>query len=226
MSSDSRSVVLERIRKSIGRTPEELARARARVAERLASMEPNLVPARGQGDDEHRIHLFTTMATGVQAEVQRLRHWHDIPSATTAWLRLHNLPQKLVMANDARLLQAGWDHQPLLRTHTGTAENEDTTGLTVAESGVAETGTLCLASSPEHPTLLAFLPENSIVAVPSSRILASYEDALRLYSEEHDSPPRSINFITGPSRTGDIGQKLELGAHGPKRLLILLVDGD
>ena len=36
--------------------------------------------------------------------------------------------------------------------------------------------------------------------------------------------PRAINFITGPSRTGDIEQRIELGAHGPRRLHIILVD--
>ena len=36
--------------------------------------------------------------------------------------------------------------------------------------------------------------------------------------------PRTINFITGPSRTGDIEQRIELGAHGPRRCHIILVD--
>jgi L-lactate dehydrogenase complex protein LldG len=35
--------------------------------------------------------------------------------------------------------------------------------------------------------------------------------------------PRTVNFITGPSRSADIGQKLQLGAHGPRRLHIILV---
>ncbi|MCB2012747.1 MAG: LUD domain-containing protein [Geminicoccaceae bacterium] len=220
----SRETILRRIREQIGRSPDEDARARERVHAHLASLEPNIVPARGQGDDEHRQRVFTERAQSVQAEVQRVRSWGDIPPAVSAWLRLHNLPQKLVMAPDARLGEAGWNSQPLLRVRSGAAEDEDVNGLTIAESGVAETGTLCLASAPERPTLLAWLPENSIIALPSSRIVPAYEDALRLYSEEHESPPRSINFITGPSRTGDIGQKLELGAHGPRRLLILIID--
>ena len=36
--------------------------------------------------------------------------------------------------------------------------------------------------------------------------------------------PRTVNFITGPSRTGDIEQRIELGAHGPRRLHIVVVD--
>ena len=39
-----------------------------------------------------------------------------------------------------------------------------------------------------------------------------------------DGPPRSVNLVTGPSRTADIAGKLELGAHGPRRLLVLVLD--
>ncbi len=46
----------------------------------------------------------------------------------------------------------------------------------------------------------------------------------RLLREERGALPRSINLITGPSRSGDIEQTIQLGAHGPKRLLVLLVD--
>jgi L-lactate dehydrogenase complex protein LldG len=59
--------------------------------------------------------------------------------------------------------------------------------------------------------------------LPAERVLRAYEDGLRL-AREQQALPRSINFITGPSRSGDIEQTLQLGAHGPKRLLILLLD--
>jgi L-lactate dehydrogenase complex protein LldG len=54
-------------------------------------------------------------------------------------------------------------------------------------------------------------------------VVAAYEDGWdRL--REGGGMPRAINFITGPSRTGDIEQRIELGAHGPRRLHIILVD--
>ena len=226
MSGSARQAILGRIRASIARTPEEDARADARVAARLASLEQNIVPARSRGNLEYRVALFMQMAESVQTEVQRLERWSDVASVTSGYLRTKNLPQKLVMAPDSALDRAGWDHQPLLRTHKGTAKESDPVGLTIADAGVAETGTLLLASSAERPTLLAFLPETSIIVLPTRHVVGSYEDALALYSDGQDAPPRSINFITGPSRTGDIGQKLELGAHGPKNLLVLLVDED
>jgi L-lactate dehydrogenase complex protein LldG len=82
-----------------------------------------------------------------------------------------------------------------------------------------------LASSPERPTLLTQLPETSIVLVPRDRIEGAYEQAWDRIRVLPGGVPRSVNFITGPSRTADVAQKLELGAHGPKRLLILVVDG-
>ena len=224
VSATTREIVLGRIRTAIGRTADEDERARERVAARLRSAEANLIPERGKGDDEHRVTVFAEKAQAVQASVERLSHWRDIAGAVTAYLRRLNLPQKLVIAPDPLLDGAGFDGQPLLRTRPGTAADDDAVGLTIAEAGVAETGTLLLASSATRPTLLAFLPETSIVVLEASRVVASYEEALELYSRDADAPPRSLNFITGPSRTGDIGQKLELGAHGPKRLLILLVD--
>jgi L-lactate dehydrogenase complex protein LldG len=55
-------------------------------------------------------------------------------------------------------------------------------------------------------------------------VLRAYEDGLRLLRQERGELPRSINLVTGPSRSGDIEQTIQLGAHGPKRLLVLLVD--
>ncbi len=81
-----------------------------------------------------------------------------------------------------------------------------------------------LVSSPELPTLLAFLPETSIVLLPAAWIDAAYEESWQRLREVLGQPPRSVSFITGPSRTGDIAQKIELGAHGPRRLLVLVVD--
>jgi L-lactate dehydrogenase complex protein LldG len=84
---------------------------------------------------------------------------------------------------------------------------------------------LMLLSGPQTPMTTAFLPETSIVVLRTGRVLRAYEDGLRLLRRERGALPRSINLITGPSRSGDIEQTIQLGAHGPKRLLVLLVDG-
>ncbi len=222
--SDGREALLGRVKQALGRTPDEEVRARDRVRAWAAESRTAFVPARGQLVPEDRIGLFVEYARAVQTEVERVSGPAAIPGVVSRYLRRHNLPQKLVMAPDPALDEADWSSQPLLRITRGTADDSDQTGLTLATAGVAETGTVLIASGALRPTLLAYLPENCIVVLPTDRIVGGYEQAIGLHQEEIGELPRSLNFITGPSRTGDIAQKLELGAHGPRRLFVVLVD--
>jgi L-lactate dehydrogenase complex protein LldG len=97
--------------------------------------------------------------------------------------------------------------------------------LTPCHAAIAETGTLMLVSGPQTPTTLNFLPETHIVLVHADQVVATYEDGWdRLRTAETSKAlPRTVNFITGPSRTADIEQHIELGAHGPRRLHIVVV---
>ena len=220
----ARAAILGRLRDVFARTSELEAEAERIVEERVFQPKRNLIPKRGQLPLEERVELFVTMARGVQAEVQRLERLADVPPAVTAFLRRHNLAQKVVVASDSVLQRANFASQSLLRTRMGNAEDADRVGVTIAFAGIAETGTLMLCSSSERPTMLAFRPENSIVVLHTQAIVGAYEQAWQALRDQGNGLPRSVNFITGPSRTGDIAQKLELGAHGPKRLAVLLVD--
>jgi L-lactate dehydrogenase complex protein LldG len=220
----ARDAVLARIRLALPRDTGAQAAAEAAVAARLERHPRNLVPARGQLAAEERIELFAHMARAVMADVQRLVGLSEVAGAVSAYLRRHNLPQKLVRAPEPLLDHAGWESQPLLRVRAGTAVDTDAVGVTLAIAGVAETGTLVLASAPERPTLLAFLPETSVVVLAADWIEPAYEDAWESVRAMPGGVPRSVNFVTGPSRTADIAQQLELGAHGPKRLLVLIVE--
>ena len=83
-----------------------------------------------------------------------------------------------------------------------------------------------LISGAQTPTTLNFLPETHIVVVHRDQVVATYEDGWdRLRAgKTAEVLPRAINFVTGPSRTADIEQHIELGAHGPRRLHIVLVE--
>ena len=137
--------------------------------------------------------------------------------------RRENLPAELLLAPDPFLDRIPWDVRPLLKIRRGRAGAEDAVSLTPCFAAIAETGTLMLVSGAETPTTLNFLPDTHIVVVRGDQIVATYEDGwdrLRV----RGGLPRAINFITGPSRTGDIEQRIELGAHGPRRLHIVIVD--
>ncbi|MGH6918083.1 MAG: LutC/YkgG family protein, partial [Geminicoccaceae bacterium] len=217
MSDDARGAVLGRLRRSLGRTDSGADAARQVVGERLANPRPGIIPARADLDLPGRVALFTSQAEAVQTTVQRLRGYAQIPAAVVDYVRAKNLPMRLVMAADPALDRAPWP--AMLEIRRGRAEDADAVGLTTAFAGIAETGTLMLLSDRAHPTTLAFLPETSIIVLATDRVLRAYEDGLRLLRQEQEMLPRSINLVTGPSRSGDIEQTIQLGAHGPKRLL-------
>ena len=88
-------------------------------------------------------------------------------------------------------------------------------------------GTMVFVSGPEHPTTLNLLPDNHVVVVRKSQVVGTYEQMMeRLRARYGEAAmPRTVNTVTGPSRTGDIEQTMQLGAHGPRRMHIVLVDG-
>ena len=104
------------------------------------------------------------------------------------------------------------------------ANGDDLVGITGVFCAVAETGTLVVLSGPDTPAASSLLPETHIAVVPVSRIVPGMEEAFALIRAECGELPRAVNFISGPSRTGDIEQTLVLGAHGPYRVHIILLD--
>jgi len=221
--SEAREQILAGIRRSLKRGRLDAARE-TELRDRVAAHRRNLVPARAAAlDDPGRVDLFVEMAEGVQATVARVNSPAAVPEAVARYLAAENLPADLVLAPDLSLDDILWDARPLLRTRRGRAEAGDTVSLTRCFVAIAETGTLMLISGAETPTTLNFLPDTHIVLVYADQVVATYEDGWdRLRTAA--GLPRAINFITGPSRTGDIEQRIELGAHGPRRLHIILVD--
>ena len=103
--------------------------------------------------------------------------------------------------------------------------------LTTAFAAASETGTLFLSSGNENPTWLNYLATCNIVLLDQSTLLQTYEQAFEMGESqaEHQGkefPPRSINMISGQSRTADIEQTLTLGAHGPIELIVVLYRTD
>ncbi len=228
--TNGREQILGSIRKSLKRGPVTEARA-AELKTRLDAHARNVIPARAAGlPPAEQVELFIRMAEGVQASVVRVKSAAEVPDAVADYLAEKNLPSKLVMTPDPQLEGIPWADRPLLEIRCGRAEDGDLTGLTACVAGIAETGTLMLTSGPESPTRNNFLPDHHLVVMRRDQVVATYEDGfdrLRARSKADGAewvPPRTVNFITGPSRTGDIEQKIELGAHGPRRLHIILIE--
>jgi L-lactate dehydrogenase complex protein LldG len=224
----ARDDILGGIRRALGRGP-PTADADSALAERVAAHRRNLIPARAAAlAAPARVELFVEMAEAVQTTVRRVAFDAEVPEEVARYLAAENLPAELVMAPDPVLDSLPWAARPLLQIRRGKAEAGDTVSLTPCLAAIAETGTLMLTSGPETPTTLNFLPDTHIVMLRASQVVGVYEDGWDLLrSRPGDGPqalPRTVNFITGPSRTGDIEQRIELGAHGPRRLHVILVD--
>jgi L-lactate dehydrogenase complex protein LldG len=202
------------------------ANAVAGASARLLAHKANTIPARSQGSATEQVELFTRMAQQAAATVTVLAHLADAPRAIAEYLRAQNLPCVLRLGPDQELNGLPWSLAPSLQITSGGARPEDEVSLTPAFAAIAETGTLMLISGEHQPTALNFLPDTHIVVLAKSAIVGAYEEALmRLRRQAGPAGwPRTINWITGPSRTADIEQTLVMGAHGPRRLYILIAN--
>jgi L-lactate dehydrogenase complex protein LldG len=218
----SREQILGNIRRALKRgAPADTAPLETRLRE--APTGP--IPARGQLPRAQRIELFLEMAKRASASVVRVASGAEVPAAVAEFLARENLPACLKLAPDPALTGLPWETRPLIEISTGATAGDDPVSLGHAEAGIAETGTLMLASGPQSPSTLNFLPETEIVLLPAERVVGGMEEAWALLRGRlpAGAMPRTVNLITGPSRSADIGQKIQLGAHGPRRLHIIVV---
>jgi len=224
--TSGREQIVGSIRQSLKRGALDDAKT-AELTARLDTHARNLIPKRADSLDRRgRIELFVRMAEEVETSVVRVKSAAEVPRAVADYLAEKNLPAKFVMTPDPRLDGIPWSDRPLLEIRRGRAEDGDQSGLTACFAAIAETGTLMLTSGPESPTRNNFLPEHHLVVLRADQVVATYEDGFDRMRAAGAEPPRTVNFVTGPSRTGDIEQKIELGAHGPRRLHIVLIDED
>ncbi len=220
----ARDAILNKVRASLGSGNANRADT---VRDRLAGAPRGLIPERGQLPDAQRVDLFTTQAEKVHATTERLSSYADLPAAIAAYLRSKNLPASIRMGDDARLAGADWSSQPALEILRGPSDGNDESGLSHAFGAVAETGTLVLHSGGDNPTTVNFLPEHHLVVVDAKDVAGDLETVLARIRDKFGKGrmPRTLNMITGPSRSGDIEQKMLLGAHGPRALHIMVVGG-
>lgn len=98
-------------------------------------------------------------------------------------------------------------------------------GLTVADCGLADTGMLVLKSSPQQARTLSLVPPVHFCLINVNRLYADMPGALA-GERWGGAMPSNLIFVSGPSKTADIQQTLAYGAHGPKRLIVVMVDKD
>lgn len=98
------------------------------------------------------------------------------------------------------------------------------TGFTIAEWGIAETGTLVQNSTSEDLRIATMLSETHVAVLPESRIRPDSMSLENELSQIMKTPHRYLSFISGASRTADIERVLTIGVHGPQELHILIME--
>jgi len=166
---------------------------------------------------------FTAQATRAAAEVRRLARMQDVPAAIAEALRARNMKAAVHLPANSPLMQSlAWDLAPGLERETAPPGPDDA-AVSLAPYGIAETGTLAYAARRDAPASWHFRPGLEIAIIRTSSILPDFEAVLARVKID-DKWPSTLNLVTGPSRTGDIEQTLELGAHGPKALVVLVIE--
>ena len=208
-----RERILARLRRATGGGDGAAVEARLRKHPVTAP-----VPAQARLAGEEAIAQFIAKAEAVDATVSRLASLDALPAALAEELRRRNLPAAIRTGTDPAF-DLDWG---AIERSIGPGRLEEPAALTRAEFGVAETGTLVFCSGPENPVTLNFLAETHFALVRAEDIRGSFEEmweALRARRLD----PRTVNLVTGPSRSADIGQTLQLGAHGPVALHIFVL---
>jgi L-lactate dehydrogenase complex protein LldG len=222
-AGDGRQAIIAKIRLALGTY--DSAQRRTTVARRLAEPSQPLVPERAKKQaDERRLQLRTFLE-GQSATFIEVASAADVPVAIARFLRSANLPLRVRFGDDAYLRGLAWQREPALERQSGPARGDDEVGLSHAAAAVAETGTLVMVSGADNPVTLNYLPETQIVVVEDKALVGGYEQAWEKIRARFGqrAMPRTVNFISGPSRTADIGGQLVMGAHGPRRLCVVLV---
>lgn len=174
--------------------------------------------------DSDVIEHFVTKAKKHAADVRRCS-LQSVSDEVNALYQSLGESSSIVASREAVSLGAVNSFDPSLYVSGVAADFSHTLGVNVARMAFAETGTLVFMSSPESPTSINFTPDHHAIILRSDAIFPFYEDGLAeirsIMNSSHSA--RTINWIGGPSRSADIEATLELGAHGPKSVTILLV---
>ncbi len=151
-----------------------------------------------------------------------------VPQLVLQYTELHNTNKTLVTNLQSLLTldKSPLDWPDALTLSTPPATGEQALGLSYATTAIAETGSLVLCASKQNPTTVNFLTDHHIIILREQDIVPNIESMWKQLSLSAEHMPRAVNIITGPSRTADIEQTIQLGAHGPRSLHLLLLAGD
>lgn len=210
-SRDARRAILERLQRN-------------KTGSSRTSQKPKAGPPAEMLDDKQaqfRDRVLASSASLIEVEAMG-----DAPSMIREKFECLEMKGPIVIGADPELAKlsatAGSGQLEFAKHLSGTG---DQIAMSRALAGIAETGSLALISGRDNPVSLNYLPDLHIILLSKADVVATLDDVWPMVRKQFkEAPwPRSINLVTGPSRTADVEQTIQLGAHGPRHLLVLLV---
>ncbi len=170
---------------------------------------------------EQRAARFAARARTASATVVRVTAAEDVERAVAEYLHERNLPPVVRMTAEPPGLPPG--RIGPLQFRTGPIGSDGETVVSGCFAAVAEEGVIVMVSGPGHAAESVMLAATHVAVVRAAQMVDSLE-ALWQRVRAADLPPRTLNLILGPSRTADLGLPIRLGAHGPLRVHVVLID--
>jgi hypothetical protein len=166
------------------------------------------------------LETFVRGLEKVSATHETVSSIEEIDLEVERYLQQHDAGNDLVVAGSIRHagLLSNSSRQLILAPTRGNEES----AISLAYAGIAETGSLVLLSGADTPVTTNFLPDNFICVLKAGDVLPDMESLWARMAGEQRAMPRSVNLVTGPSRTADVEQIIQMGAHGPRRVHVIL----
>lgn len=203
--------------------------ARLRTAPNMPSNEPAIQDLTTALSDEILLQIFKNNLKDLHAEVIDIRE-SSLGDVLATICATRNIKNIMLPPYDLLALHQ-WNGGPEISRFDQSIEilkndlfNTVDVGVTIADGAIADTGTLIQSDPIRMPRTLSLVPPIHICILDVRHIYESMQDAL-LSKQWDKQMPSNLIFISGPSKTADIQQTLAYGAHGPRELIVILVEG-
>jgi L-lactate dehydrogenase complex protein LldG len=163
---------------------------------------------------------FAARARVTAADVHEIAHVDDAPEAIWSILIKKNAARSVHIPEVSEANALPWQRAPGLSVMRERPSGSDS-AVSFANYGIAETGTLVFCSGERCPSSWHYLPGMEFVVLRRTLIVPRLENVIETLAQG-GVMPATVNLVTGPSRTADIEQTIERGAHGPRELCILV----
>ena len=216
--TDARSEILQAVRSSLDLGEQRSASRVELVEKRISASEAHVQPL----VEDPLIQRFCDKHAAVHGTYERVAGLAEVPSAILRHLTAKEIPIELLVGQGELLDAVLWPSDMSVEKRPATVD--DSVAISEAYAGIAETGTLVLLSGQKRWTSHNFLPDDHIIILDSTLIVRHQEDIWARLRALPDGLPRVVNLITGPSKTADVEQTVQYGAHGPRRLHLIVVE--